>query len=244
MDSLLFEARLNEEVRTKRNPEEFDNAKTAFLFLTRPSSRGKSMRIGIDFDNTLVCYDQLFWKLAREKGLIDESIERRKNAVRDDLRRRGLEPRWTALQGEAYGGRILEALPFEGLFAGLTRLRQRGCSLFIVSHKTRFPVAGAEIDLHAAARSWLVQQGIWDPSNSGSLVQGVYFELTKLEKLQRIEQLGCDVFVDDLIELLMEPDFPTGVRRVLFDPHFEQTNLPPGIQQMKSWNDTRVVCHD
>lgn len=202
------------------------------------------MRIGIDFDNTMVCYDQLFWTLAREKGLIGESIERRKNAVRDDLRRRGLEPRWTALQGEAYGSRILEAVPFEGLAAGLTWLRQQGCSLFIVSHKTRVPVAGAEVDLHAAARSWLVQQGIWSPSTSGSLVQGAYFELTKLAKLQRIDQLGCDVFIDDLIELLTEPEFPAQVRRVLFDPHGEQTTLPPGIQQLKSWNDARVVCHE
>ena len=31
--------------------------------------------LGLDFDNTLVCYDKLFHKLALEKGLIDKSIQ-------------------------------------------------------------------------------------------------------------------------------------------------------------------------
>ncbi|HEY0980955.1 haloacid dehalogenase-like hydrolase [Schlesneria sp.] len=195
------------------------------------------MRIGIDFDNTLVCYDQLFWKLASEQGLVDESVPPRKNAVRDHLRRRGLEERWTQLQGLAYGSRILEADPFPGMLAALKELHERGAELVLISHKTRTPIAGSPVDLHAAAQSWLLQKGLWNPNSEQSLFQDVYFELTKEEKLQRIAYAGCDWFIDDLIELLTEPRFPVGVQRVLFDPHTEQSQLPSGILRLKAWND-------
>ena len=46
----------------------------------------------------------------------------------------------------------------------------------------------------------------------------VYFECTLGAKLARIGSLGCTAFVDDLPELLGEPAFPRGIRRVLFDP--------------------------
>ena len=47
------------------------------------------MHIGIDFDNTIVCYDKVFHKVAIEKGLIPEDIPPSKNNVRDHLRRIG-----------------------------------------------------------------------------------------------------------------------------------------------------------
>ena len=67
------------------------------------------MRIGIDFDNTIVCYDEIFHRLAVERGLIGPDAPRGKSMVRDALRRSGREAEWTRLQGEAYGPRIGEA---------------------------------------------------------------------------------------------------------------------------------------
>jgi hypothetical protein len=46
----------------------------------------------------------------------------------------------------------------------------------------------------------------------------VFFEETLAGKLARIGALRCTAFIDDLPELLAEPAFPIGVRRVLFDP--------------------------
>ena len=46
----------------------------------------------------------------------------------------------------------------------------------------------------------------------------MHLALTKQEKLDRIGELGCDVFVDDLPEFLGEPSFPRHPRRILFDP--------------------------
>ena len=68
--------------------------------------------IGLDFDNTLVCYNKLFHQTALEK-LIDESIPVDKVVIRDYLRRINREEEFTLLQGEVYGSRILDAEPAE-----------------------------------------------------------------------------------------------------------------------------------
>ena len=41
------------------------------------------MVIGVDFDNTLICYDQIFHRLAVEEGLISRNVPAQKKAIRD-----------------------------------------------------------------------------------------------------------------------------------------------------------------
>ena len=53
--------------------------------------------IGLDFDNTLISYDQLFFSCALEGGLIPESLVADKTSVRDYLRESGREDMWTRL---------------------------------------------------------------------------------------------------------------------------------------------------
>ena len=43
-------------------------------------------RIGIDFDNTLIDYDEVFRGLARERGLIDADFRGGKDDVRGAVR--------------------------------------------------------------------------------------------------------------------------------------------------------------
>jgi hypothetical protein len=45
------------------------------------------MRIGIDFDNTIVSYDALFFKVAREQDAVPADTPVNKVAVRDYLRK-------------------------------------------------------------------------------------------------------------------------------------------------------------
>jgi len=44
------------------------------------------MHIGIDFDNTIVCYDQIFHEAAVERDLIQPNLPASKQVVRDALR--------------------------------------------------------------------------------------------------------------------------------------------------------------
>ncbi|MBM3870327.1 MAG: hypothetical protein FJ392_05090 [Verrucomicrobia bacterium] len=194
------------------------------------------MHIGLDFDNTIICYDQLFWHVARERGLIPADLPQSKEAVRDYLRATGREPDWTEMQGEVYGARIDEARAFPGVIEFIAALRDAGHTVSIISHKTERPFRGPGHDLHAAARRWLVANGVVD-SAPGALVptDRVYFETTKEAKLERIGLCGCDVYVDDLPEILLEPAFPSQTQRILIDYRAVRRDLPGTLIQCASW---------
>lgn len=193
------------------------------------------MQIGFDFDNTIVSYDALFHKVAMEQAVIDASVPVNKLAVRDYLRAAGKEPVWTEMQGYVYGGRMSEASAYPDAIHVMQLLKARGHTLSIVSHKTRHPYIGKQYDLHAAARAWIEANLI----HAGKPIipsEQIYFELTKEEKLARIRQLACDVFIDDLPEILHSKQFPAATQRILFDPenHHTATDMPAG-QIVSSW---------
>ena len=178
-----------------------------------------AMRLGIDFDNTIVCYDALFHRVAREGGWIPANLPANKTDVRNHLRQTGREEVWTRLQGEVYGARMAETVAYPGVLEFLLACRRAAVPVCIISHKTRRPFLGDPHDLHQAARNWLEQQGAFDPDRLGLGRDQVFFELTKAAKLKRIGQCACTHFIDDLPEFLAEPDFPSGVQRILFDPN-------------------------
>lgn len=177
------------------------------------------MCIGVDFDNTIVCYDELFHRVAVEQGLIPASVPVAKGEVRGYLERYGKGSAWTELQGYVYGERLQEAAPFPGVLEFFGRYVGAGLPLAIISHKTRHPVIGPPFDLHRAAHQWLEEHGFHDSGRIGLSRDRVYFELTQREKVERIVRVGCSLFIEDLPEVLTHPELPDGVRRVLFDPH-------------------------
>ena len=175
------------------------------------------MILGIDLDNTIVCYDNVFHRLAVEEALVPVSTPESKTAVRDLLRETGKEKEWTRLQGLAYGLGMAGAEPFPKALHCLAGLKRRGVTVKIISHRTMHPVAGPSFDLHEAARSWLKKHGLeWIP---------LFLETSKEDKLSRIKKEGCTYFMDDLPEFLTGDGFPSSVESVLFDPRcqFEDT---------------------
>ena len=187
--------------------------------------------LGLDFDNTLVRYDQLFHQLALEKGLIEKSIPAEKTAIREHLRSQGQDEQFTLLQGEVYGLRILEAQPAEGMLKALSELHQRGIPMVLVSHKTRTPYKGPAYDLHQAAWSWLEKHGFFTPDGLGWSRNQVFFEESKQAKVARIEAQGCSHYVDDLPEILGM--LPSGIQAVLYDPNNSHSNN--GFIQLCDW---------
>src|SRR5258706_8776288 len=182
------------------------------------------MRIGIDFDNTIACYDGVFHAAALERGLIPTNIGRDKNSVRDHLNGAGRDDDFTELQGYVYGARMDLVAPFPGFAEFVAAARKAGHELFIISHKTRHPILGRKLDMHAAARGFLAAPGLVGDDASQIDRASVFFELTKEDKVARVAALNCDVFVDDLPEILVMPGFPDGIRRILFDPQNQFEN--------------------
>ena len=172
--------------------------------------------LGLDFDNTLVRYDNLFHQLAVEKGLINKSIAVDKNTIRDCLREQGREEEFTLLQGEVYGLRILDAKPAEGMLNALKDLQSNGIQMVLVSHKTRFPYQGPHYDLHRSAMAWLNHNGFFSPEGLSWSINQVYFEPSKAEKVRKINTLKCTHYVDDLPEILNM--LPKSINKILYAP--------------------------
>lgn len=192
--------------------------------------------IGVDFDNTIVCYDGIFHRAAVERGLIAPGAPADKTLIRNRLRAGGRENDWTELQGYVYGALMSEAPPFQGVEEFFIRCRDRGVKTYIISHRTLQPYAGPAYDLHAAARDWLQKRGFHDPNRINLDSENVFFETTKQFKLDRIAAAGCTHFIDDLPEFLSEPGFPAGSGRILFDPLGEHSeNIP--FPRAASWEE-------
>jgi hypothetical protein len=192
------------------------------------------MVIGVDFDNTIVCYDELFHRVAVGQGLVPPETPARKADVRDCLRRAGREEAWTRLQGHVYGPCMAEAPAFPGVFGFFERAIRAGLSLYIISHKTRNPAIGPEHDLHQAARDWLARQGFFDPAKIGLSPDRVFFGATRQEKIQLIVQAGCTHFIDDLEETFLEPSFPRRVKGILFGTRAPSSAIQ-GVQLVNDW---------
>lgn len=175
------------------------------------------MRIGIDFDNTIVSYDELFYKIAVEKKLIPIGLSANKIVIREHLRRIGNEAAWTLMQGEAYGLRISEARPYPGVINFMLSAQRLGHSIYIISHKTKYPFAGPAYDLHKAAYKW-IEISLEAHGINFSNQRQIFFELTKEEKISRANEIKCDVFIDDLPEILSLPGFDKKTQRLLFSP--------------------------
>lgn len=196
---------------------------------------GFSMRIGLDFDNTIACYEQVFHKVAVEKNLIPPETPMAKVAVRNYLRSVDNEDAWTELQGYVYGARMADVAPFPGALETLSRARDAGHELYIVSHKTKQPFLGPQYDLHEAAQRWILEV-LKDEHGPTVPPVNISFREKKSEKIARIADLEFDVFVDDLPEILTAPDFPESTRAILFDPGHHHRDFNAG-DRIASWSE-------
>jgi hypothetical protein len=183
-----------------------------------PDGGAAAMRIGIDFDNTLVDYNHVFLAAAKQQGLIDTAFDGSKRAVRDSIR---LLPNgelaWQRLQGYVYGAGIGGAAMFDGADAFLRSCRTKDLDVFVISHKTQFghhdPM---RVDLRRAAMDWMVGRGFFCGNGFGIPIERVFFESTRAAKLKRICAVGCTHFIDDLEEVFSDPGFPARVLPILF----------------------------
>ena len=181
------------------------------------ASRQGRLRIGIDFDNTIISYDEVFRQMAKDRGLIGPDFTGHKQALRDTIR---LLPdgeiAWQCLQGQVYGKGIASARIITGFESFLRRCRREGCSVSVVSHKTVYGHYDPDrVNLRTAALDWMVAEGLTSGEHAIAL-SDIYFESTRAEKLSRIAKLSLTHFIDDLEEVLSDPDFPPGVTPVLF----------------------------
>jgi len=197
------------------------------------------MILGLDLDNTIICYDGIFHARALELGAIPSDLPADKNSVSSYLKGIGRNDLWTEMQGEIYGPELHRASPFPGVDEFLRAAAKHHAEVYIVSHKTRRAAANPDTDLHASARKWLAANrffgGDAEPEAS---VRDAFFCETREEKAARISELGCEVFVDDLPEVFAEAGFPEAAEKILFDPMDRHQNWDQS-HRAGSWDEVR-----
>lgn len=201
--------------------------------------------IGIDFDNTIICYDSLLHKIALERGLIDKTAKKNKRYIRDVVRR-GHEGEilWQRLQSSIYGEWIKEAKLADGIREFLVLSNKKRAKVFVISHKTGFSaIDPSGINFHEAAFEWMERKGFFDNHGIGLSKANVFFEPTRQQKCECIKQRGCMYFIDDLIEVFLDDAFPSGTSKILYDPHGEYPSVPD-IVTASSWASIGNIIFD
>lgn len=205
-----------------------------------------SYRLGVDFDNTVVEYDALLYREARQRGLIPSEMTTCKREIRDWIRRAPEGDReWQKLQALLYGVGIKDAAPASGVAEFFAACRRQAVEVFIVSHKTQYAALDERrIDLREAAVAWLQAHRLFEADGGVLSPDDVYFEPTRTDKIARIRRLGCTHFIDDLEETFLEPDFPSEVHKILYASHERSADLPD-VQVAGSWQEiVKSLFHD
>jgi hypothetical protein len=172
---------------------------------------------------------------ARNRGLIGGDTTAIKRHIRDTVRALpDGELHWQRLQAAAYGPRMAEADIVDGVREFLSICKDRRARVFIISHKTEFATMDeTRTNLHACAMEWMCNQGLFAWPNFLSRHE-VFFEVTRTSKIERIRELGCTHFIDDLEETFIEPTFPHAVQKFLYAP-VAVREIPDDIIPFSDW---------
>ena len=196
--------------------------------------------LGIDFDNTIIEYDEAFYNLALQKKIVDGECGRSKDEVKKYLIERDKEHEFTKLQAKIYGEEIQKVKPKIGMVRALMNVDKKKARILIISHKTKYPYTGERINLHRAARSWLKRNGFFDRELIGLKNENVYFEETIDQKIKRIEATNCDYFIDDLsniINMIKSQGKATPI-------HFTQDSYNDDRIVMNDWSELSSICKE
>lgn len=175
------------------------------------------MIIGIDFDNTIVCYDNVYKHIINERLIVPPHIQANKDNVKKYLIDQGSENMWTRLQGEIYGPLMEYAEPYDGVLDFFKLCETLKIETKIISHRTRYPILGNMNNLHEAAKRWLLNKKI--PIKFDK----VFFLSTKDEKIRKINSECCDIFIDDLPEIISNKMLKPNIKKILFsNEHMEK----------------------
>ncbi len=180
---------------------------------------GTACVVGVDFDNTIVSYEKALRGCVESLGLDVPSSALCKRSIRDYVRQMpDGELTWQRMQAHIYGPGMADAELMPGVRSFFDICRERGVPVHVVSHKSEYAAAGPDgPNLRDTALSWMSEQGLLD-EGTGVSRDHIWFESTRVEKIERIGLLGCTHFVDDLEETFLEETFPSGVVKLLFAP--------------------------
>ena len=193
------------------------------------------MRIGFDFDNTIVDYTPVFTKIANDLGLKYENNP--KNSIKYYFENELDNPSsWKEVQLQVYCELINSIKPSDKLSDLIKWLIDYNHDFFIVSHKTQTIKSGnSKTNLREPANKWI--------ENNLPLFkkERIFFESSALAKVRKINSLRLDYFVDDLLTILKHHQFPKETKKILFN---STTNKDKKFYKASSWDEVKKIILD
>ena len=156
------------------------------------------MIIGIDLDNTIVDCEAMFLTLSED--LLGRSLSGcSRDEARVQVRKECGDIFWTKIQAIVYGTRYLECPPYDGAISAINLISNSShiTQVKIISHKTRMDSAEGIYNLRTIALQWIKLNLPEESINS------VHFKDSIIAKQNCIVNEHCDVFLDDLPEILI-----------------------------------------
>lgn len=190
------------------------------------------IKIGIDFDNTIVNYEDSFHQEAIKRKIFRKNHKKKnsKSNLKNKLILGKKEEEWTSIQGIVYGKKMFRAKPYKNSVKFINKYsNNKNFELFIVSHKTLHPIIGEKINLHKISKDWMLKNKIFKNKKNEWIKKHVFFLKTKEEKIKKIIELECDYFIDDLMEILKK--LPKKIKAIHFDPYKKSTK-----PSLNSWH--------
>ena len=179
----------------------------------------RSRKFGFDLDNTIVDYSASVERYCFNNALkICKTIEELRTLLQE-LDESGYS--WQIAQGWLYTDGLSYAKPADGAIDLCEYLRTRDFKLFIVSHKTTHtPIFCGHKELRGVATNW-ISSG--DLSHYFAGTENIYFESSRDLKIKRIKSLNLQYFVDDLVQIFQDPNYPRKIVSFLLST--KPTNL-------------------
>ena len=170
--------------------------------------------IGLDLDNTIIDYSDAYYSLSQRLELGE--LHRDRISIRNVLRKSEFDDdNWQYFQSLLYTEGLVYAKPAKGLLDFLNICKHKKIEVSIISHKTTTTQSrfGSQ-DLRTPALDWLRINNILSNYVSES---NVIFCNSAEEKIEVIKATDFDIFVDDLIEILLDLELNSSLNRVLFE---------------------------
>ena len=193
------------------------------------------MRIGFDFDNTIVNYDLVFSQIADQLNL--EYLDSPKNSIKNyyevELGQRNL---WKKVQFKVYCELISKIEPSDKFIALLHWLIENKHDIFIVSHKSQnIKINNKNLNLREPAKKWLERNiPIFNKER-------IFFESSAIAKIRKIKSLSLDFFVDDLVTILNLRQFPLLTKKILYNRYLLKLN---NIYVASNWDEVKKLIVD
>ncbi len=180
------------------------------------------MNIGIDFDNTIAKYDQIFIETAIKKEFVSSNWFGNKEALKKEFQNKKKE--WMRLQGQVYGPLMRKAICFPGVKRFLLKAQFCNHKIFIISHKTIYGhYDETRTNLRKQALAWLEENNFFNQRLYNLCKNNIFFCTTKEEKIKKINELNLDFMIDDLNDIFRHK-ISTKTKKILFNSSLKKNN--------------------